>query len=87
MLLVAETFVADEQAAADPIQRIVAPTTMTERLLLHTTAGIVDRRVREPDRVEVIDHDRRVKPVSQPVGAENSSGSLTCGFARAARMV
>jgi hypothetical protein len=66
MLLVAETLVTDEEAAADPIQRIVASTTMTERLLLHAATGIVDRFVRQPDRVEVINDDRRVEPVSQP---------------------
>ncbi len=66
MLLVAEAFVTDEEPAADPIQRIVASTTMTERFLLHAAAGVVDRRVRQPDRVEVIDHDRRVEPVGEP---------------------
>ena len=66
MLLIGEAFVTDDEAPTDPIQRIVASTTMTERLLLHAATGIVDRFVREPDRVEVIDHDRRVEPVSQP---------------------
>jgi hypothetical protein len=63
VLLVAEPFVTDEEPAADPIQRIVASAPVTERLLLHATASVVDRLVRQPDRVEVINDDRRVESV------------------------
>ena len=76
MLGVGEAFVTDEEPAADPIQRVVASAPMTERFLLHTAAGIIDGLVRQADRVEVIDHDRRVEPVGEP-GRIPRNGSMT----------
>ena len=62
---VGEPVVRDQQGAADPIQRIVLAAPVAERRLLDTAADVIDRRVREADGVEVIDHDRRV---GEPVG-------------------
>ena len=65
MLGVGEAFVTDEESAADPIQRVVASAAMAERFLLHAATGVVDGLVREADRVEVINDDRRVESIGE----------------------
>jgi hypothetical protein len=77
VLLVAEPFVTDEEPAADPIQRIVASAPVTERLLLHATASVVDRPC-SPTGSRGSDQrrsSRRVGPV-RPV-AYPRNGSMT----------
>jgi hypothetical protein len=52
-----------KQQPSDAIQRVAFAASVPAGVVLHTTADVIERAVREADRVEVIDHDRRVREV------------------------
>ena len=56
----AELFVAGEEPAADPVERVVLATAVSGGGMLGPAADLVERRVGQADHVEVIDHQPRV---------------------------
>jgi hypothetical protein len=65
-----ETFGTREQQLSDPIQRIGLATTMSERLVLHAAAHLVETAVRDPHHMERIRDAGRVIEMRRPSRSE-----------------
>ena len=61
--IVAQAFVSGEEHAPAAVERITLAAAVAELFLLHPTAAVIDRRVRQLDRMEVVHHPDRVRQV------------------------